>query len=134
MLAHRPLRLPLITTVLAATILSAMTATFADPPEGGGPGGEGRPRPGRQEGEPGRPPRGEGRPGGGPRGQGGKGGPGGGPSPERFVEHALSFDADADGKLDRMELEAFAKDFHERRRGGPGGPGGERPQRPPRPE
>jgi len=47
------------------------------------------------------------------------------------MEHAFSFDADGDGKLDRTEFETFAKDFHERRRGGPGG---ERPQRPPRPE
>ena len=131
MLPRRLRRRPLTTAVLTATILSVMTPAFADPPEGGGPGGEGRPRPGRLEGGPGRPPRGEGRPGGGQRGPGGLGGGG---SPERFVEHALSFDADADGKLDRTELEAFAKDFHERRRGGPGGPGGERPQRPPRPD
>ncbi len=47
--------------------------------------------------------------------------------------------ADGDGKLDRTEFESFAKDFHERRRGGTGGggtggAGGERPQRPQRPE
>ena len=130
----RLVRLPL----LAAVIVASATA-FAEPPPTAEGGPEAGPRPGRREGGPGKGQRGEGRPGGGPRGQGG---PGGGPSPERFIEHAFSFDADGDGKLDRTEFESFAKDFHERRRGGPGGggpggpggAGGERPQRPPRPE
>jgi hypothetical protein len=58
------------------------------------------------------------------------GGPPGGqrrgpPSPERFVEHAMEFDADGDGKLDRSELTKFAEDRHAKRMsGGPGGPGG----------
>lgn len=130
---------------LLAVIVIASTTAVAQPsdPADGGP--EGGPRPGRREGGPGQGPRGEGRPGGGQRGPGGPGGPGGGPSPERFTEHAFSFDADGDGKLDRTEFAAFAKAFHERRRGGPGGggpggpgaaggPGGERPQRPARPE
>lgn len=108
------------------------------PPEGEGfrgpPGGPG----GAREGGPGgRPPR-----------EGGlrrPGGPGSeaGPSPERFVERALSFDRDGDGKLDRTELEKFAGEMLQRRRaGGEGGPpgrggpprDGERPQRPRRPE
>jgi hypothetical protein len=78
------------------------------------------------------PPRGE-RPEGGPRP--------GGPSPERFIERAMSFDADGDGKLDRAEMEKFAGEMQQRMRGGrgPGGPGGppeggERPERPRRPE
>ena len=58
-----------------------------------------------------------------------EGGPGGErrgpPSPERMVEHAMKFDADGDGKLDRSELTKFAEEFHAmRQRGGPGGPGG----------
>lgn len=140
----RTIRFPL----LAAIVIASATA-FAQPPDTAEGGPEAGPRPGRREGGPGQGPRGEGRPGGGPRGEGrpgggqrGLGGPGGGPSPERFIEHAFSFDADGDGKLDRTEFESFAKDFHERRRGGPGGggpggpgaAGGERPQRPPRPE
>lgn len=45
-------------------------------------------------------------------GQGGPGrGPGGPPSPQRLVEHAMRFDADGDGKLSRTELLNFAKDF-----------------------
>jgi len=94
-----------------------------------------------------------------------EGGPPGGqrrgpPSPERFVEHAMSFDSDGDGKLDRSELTKFAEEIQTmrarggrggsqggeggQRRGGPGGPGGpgapgqgndgERPERPRRPE
>jgi hypothetical protein len=48
------------------------------------------------------------------------------PSPERMVEHAMTFDADGDGKLDRAELTKFAEEMQARRmRGGPGGPGGE---------
>lgn len=58
-----------------------------------------------------------------------QGGPGGQrhgpPSPERMVEHAMTFDADGDGKLDRAELTKFAEELHSMRgRGGPGGPGG----------
>lgn len=57
------------------------------------------------------------------------GGPGGErrgpPSPERMVEHAMRFDADGDGKLDRSEITKFAEEFHAMRmRGGPGGPQG----------
>ncbi len=57
-------------------------------------------------------------------------GPGGPPSPERIVEHAMSFDADKDGKLSKAELMKFAQEVS-RRRGPPGrgpdggnGPGG----------
>jgi hypothetical protein len=47
------------------------------------------------------------------------------PSPERMVEHAMTFDADGDGKLDRAELTKFAEEIQAMRmRGGPGGPGG----------
>lgn len=58
--------------------------------------------------------------------EGGQGGERRGPpSPERMVEHAMKFDADGDGKLDRAELSKFAEEFHAmRQRGGPGGPGG----------
>lgn len=111
-----------------------------------------------------------------PRGEGGFRGPGrpragdapppregagrgeGGPSPERFTERALAFDADGDGKLDRSEMERFAGEMMQRmrramaeRRGPPGERGrrprdgegpkspessenGERPERPRRPE
>jgi hypothetical protein len=67
------------------------------------------------------------------QGRAGRGGPGRGgrPNPERFVEHAMQFDADGDGKLDRQELFKFAKELPPpgrgmARRGGPGGrgPGG----------
>lgn len=140
-LARRPL--------LAAIVITAATAV-AQPPDAAPDGPEVGPRPGFPEAQPGRGPRGEGRPGEGPRRPGGPGGPPGGPSPERFTEHAFSFDADGDGKLDRDEFEAFSREFHERLRrgpaggpggpdgpgrprrpGGPGRPGGERPQRPP---
>lgn len=47
--------------------------------------------------------------------------PGGGPDPRRMVEHALQFDADGDGKLDRAELQRFAEEFT---RLGPGRNGG----------
>lgn len=123
----------------------------------GGPPGDG-PREGRG-GPPGDGPR-DGRggpPGDGPRdGRGGPGGFGGGPpSPERFLERAMTFDADRDGKLDRNELLKFAEEMGRMRGGmggGPGGPGGgeggfrgrggppgagdggDRPQRPRRPE
>ena len=90
-------------------------------------------------------------------GRGGRGGPPGGgppgggpPSPERLVEHAMTFDADGDAKLSADELKKFAEEMSppgppgERggrgERGGPGGPppsgpGGEEegndpPQRP----
>ncbi len=89
-----------------------------------------------------RPPRdGEGPPpGGGPDGRPPR--EGRGPSPEQFIERAMGFDADGDGKLDRSELEKFATEMRQRR-GGPGGdrgpdrggpPGGDRPERPRRPE
>lgn len=84
----------------------------------------------------------------------------GGPSPERFVERAMTFDADGDGKLDRTEMEKFAGEVMQRLRGGmaargagpdsergggfrpadgprrrpEGGEAGERPERPRRPE
>ena len=59
---------------------------------------------------------------------------GGGPNgllppsgPERMLEHALSFDADKDGKLDKLELRKFVEDFVSRHPGPPpGGPGGGR--------
>ena len=116
-------------------------------PPPGEPGGEGRPPgppPGGPEGE-GRPP---GPPPGGPGGEGRPpGGPGGG-SPEQFVQHAMSFDADGDGKLNRDELLKLAQSMPPRpgqgmRPGQPGGPqgrgrgvggppeGGGRPGRPP---
>ncbi len=44
--------------------------------------------------------------------------PGERPSPERFVERAMSFDADADGKLDREELGKFAAEMMTRMRAG----------------
>jgi hypothetical protein len=117
---------------------------FRGPPPS--PEGESEARPGRGRGS-----RGEGRP---PR-EGSAGGDGppraGGPSPERFVERALTFDADSDGKLDKGELEKFAGEMAERMRGamaergrmrdgegprrGPEGPeDGDRPERPRRPE
>jgi len=87
------------------------------------------------------PPREGGRPGrGGPDGRG----PGGPlqPSPDRFIEHAMQFDKDGDGKLDRDELMSFAMDMPNHRPGvgGPDdergprdrrpGPRGDRPRRP----
>lgn len=96
------------------------------PPDAEGPEGRRPPRDGAG------PPRRE-RPEGGPRAGGG--------SPERFIERAMSFDADGDGKLDRAEMEKFAGEMQQRLRGGrgPGGPGGppaggERPERPRQPE
>lgn len=63
------------------------------------------------QGGPGGGERGPGGPGGG-RGPGGPGGSGGGPpSPERFIEHAMSFDADGDGKLSTAELKKFAEEM-----------------------
>ena len=90
---------------------------------------------------------GPGRPGGeGNRGPGGFGGP---PSPEMFLEHAMRFDADKDGKLSKDELQKLAQEIG-RRRGGEGGSrgpaggrprdggggeeGGDRPRRPTRPD
>jgi len=100
---------------------------------GGQAGGENgrRPQPGTQGGR---------GPGGGPAD-----GPDGGPpepNPERFVEHAMEFDANKDGKLSKAELKKFAEEFVKHHPGpggpdGPGGPGpnnGERPTRPQRPE
>jgi hypothetical protein len=58
------------------------------------------------------------------------------PSPERFVEHAMEFDADKDGKLSREELMKFAQQMpNHQGPGGPGSPGGrggrgQRPQGP----
>ena len=73
-----------------------------------------------------------------PGGSGGRFG-GGPPSPRQFVENALRFDADKDGKLDRQELTKLAESLG-RRRGGRESSGrrsrfggrdsGRRPQRP----
>ena len=52
-------------------------------------------------------------------------GPGGfQPNPERFVERAMQFDRDGDGKLSRDELMELAKDmpFGPHRPQGPSGP------------
>jgi hypothetical protein len=82
-----------------------------------GPPGD-RPRRERSEGRPEGPsrerPEGPRREGGGPPGRG----PGQGPSPERFVERAMSFDGDGDGKLDREEVGTFAAEMMERMRAG----------------
>jgi Ca2+-binding EF-hand superfamily protein len=74
----------------------------------------------------------EGGPRGGPGGFGppGPGGPGGfgPPNPEAFIERAMTFDADKDGKLSKEELGKMAEQMGPGR-GGPGGRGpGERPQ------
>jgi hypothetical protein len=71
---------------------------------------------------------------GGPDGPG-PGGPGGGfggpPSPDMFVNRAMEFDADGDGKLSKEELAKMAEGFMRGPRGGAGGAGGGgRPQRP----
>ena len=107
-----------------------------DRPPGDGPPGDRPPRDGE-----GRPPRdGEGRPPGegrGPR-EGGEGRPPGGPqgrpmgppNPERFVEDAMRFDADKDGKLSKEELMKFAVEMGNRQGRPPGQEGG----RGPRPE
>ncbi|MBB73279.1 MAG: hypothetical protein CMJ75_02065, partial [Planctomycetaceae bacterium] len=65
--------------------------------------------------------RGFGRPDEGRRGPGGRFG-GGPPDPEQFVERALEFDANKDGKLDRDELRKLAEGMSQRF--GPGGFGG----------
>ena len=103
----------------------------------------GQSRGGRPGGD--RPDAGQGRPGGrSPQGRGGGGtaGRGGPPSPEQFIERAMSFDADKDGKLDQAELKKMAEGMAQRGRpsgasegrGGfgrrPGGEGGDRPRRP----
>ncbi|HXY36222.1 MAG TPA: hypothetical protein VEI07_18440, partial [Planctomycetaceae bacterium] len=131
----------------------------------GGPGRPGDPGEGDERGGPGDAgsgpgggPDGPGGPGGGPGSgrRGGRGRQGGPPTVEGIVAHAMTFDADGDGKLNRAELTKFAKDLvrHAPRpgrgqrngRGGPGGggpdggpgdgpPGGDsnRPDRPERP-
>lgn len=83
---------------------------------GRGDGPPGRPDARRGDGPPGRHGRGpgDGRPGGGPMGP---------PNPERFVGHAMSFDADGDGKLDKSELTKFAEELSGRF-GGPHGDSG----------
>lgn len=107
---HSAPRRPWVTwSLLTAVPLVAivfLSASFAEPPEP--PRGE-------------RPPfeRGQFRPeSGGPRPR---------PSPERFVERAMRYDDDKDGKLDREELMTFAEDLMERF-----GPGGDQPPPPPR--
>ena len=134
------------------------------PPDGGPPRDGDRPprdgerpprdgeRPPRDGGRPprdgGRPPRDDGPPRDGDRPPRDGERPPGPPTPERFVEDALRFDADKDGKLDKAELMVFASEMIKRRgrppgpdrdrpQGrpegdrGPGDRGGERPQRPP---
>jgi len=102
------------------------------PPGEDGPRGEGRPPRGE-----GRPPRdGEGRPsrdGEGPPGRepGQPGRPMGPPNPKRFVEDALRFDADKDGKLDKAELLKFATEMGNRQGRPPGPDGGRGQGRPP---
>lgn len=103
------------------------------PPGGPGGRGAGGPPGGRKNAKNARP--------GGP----GQGGPNGPPSTERFVEHALEFDADGDGKLSREELTKFGDEMGRRRvqgdaggpggrEGGPGGRNGGEGKRPQRPE
>ena len=108
---------------------------------------------GRTSGPGGRGPGDRGPEGRGPEGRGPEGrepgGPDGPPPPnsERFVEDAMEFDADKDGKLSKDELKKFAEEMGRRRgnppprRGGPDGPpggdrpgAGERPERPRSPE
>lgn len=95
-----------VVMVVAASLVTVSFAQAPERPEG--PPDRGRPREER----------------GGPGG----GGPGGPPSHERFVEHAMKFDTDGDGKLDREELAKFAEDI-QRMRGGPGAGRGERGER-----
>lgn len=90
--------------------------------EGRGPrDGEGRPPGGRDQDRGREPGRGEGPPGG-PQGR-----PMGPPNPERFVEDAMRFDADADGKLSKEELIKFATEMGNRQ-GRPPGPDGRGPR------
>jgi len=101
---------------------------FFGPPNGGPRGrGPGDGPPGGREGAG----RGDGPPGreqgfqndGPPRGRDGAGrgdgppprGPMGPPNPERFVDEAMRFDADGDGKLDKAELLKFAEEMADRR-------------------
>jgi hypothetical protein len=96
------------------------------PGDGRGPrDGEGRPPEGRDQGRGREQGRGDGPPGQGPQGR-----PMGPPNPERFVEDAMRFDADADGKLSKEELMKFAVEMGNRQGRPPGGEGG----RGPRPE
>ncbi len=105
--------------------------------DGGGPPG---PRDGDRGPEAGRPPRdGDRGPearGPGDRGPGDRGPEGRGPegrdqvglpppSPERFVDHAMTFDVDKDGKLNRDELMKFAMQMPNHQPGG--GPPGDNP-------
>lgn len=92
-------------------------------PQGRGPGRFEGLRPNGPEGrEPeGRGPEGRIRGPGGPEGRGPDGPPP--PNHDFFVQHAMEFDADKDGKLSKEELLKFAEDMARRR--GPGGPGGE---------
>ena len=95
---------------------------FAGPrgagPGTGGPGGAGAP--------------GGGGPGGPGPGGPGRGGPGGfgPPNPQAFVDRAMEFDADKDGKLSKEELAKMAEQMGPGR-GGPGGRGPGGPQQPP---
>ena len=101
-------------------------------PDGRGPDGrgpEGRGPDGR--GPDGRGPDGRGPDGRGPDGRGPDGrGPMGPPSPEKFVEEAMRFDADGDQKLSHDELMKFAEEMGRRRGGRPpeGGPERGRPE------
>ena len=92
--------------LMAAALFGAATSSgLAQPPDGPGP--QEGPRPGQP------PERGPGL-GGGNR-----------PSPEDFVNMVMRFDKDSDGKLDREELMAFAKEsprFRFQERGGQGRP------------
>lgn len=101
--------------------------------QGGGPGGP----PGGGEGGPGGGGRGAHGPGGGGPGGGGPGGGGPGgqgpghgepPTAQQFMERAMTFDVDKDGKLSEVELKKMAAAVVEEmsRRGGPpgGGQGG----------
>jgi hypothetical protein len=124
-------------TTLPLVAVAFLSVTFAEPPEpppgpSDGPprvepDGPPPPRPGRGEFRGEQTPRGE-RP---PfeRGQfrPEAGGPRPRPSPERFVERAMRYDDDKDGKLDRDELTKFAEDLMERF-----GPGADQPPPPPR--
>ena len=70
---------------------------------------------------------------GGQHGAGGgqRGGPPGGgpPEPAQFVEHAMTFDTDKDGKLSQIELKKMAAQMAQGPRGGHGGPPGQGQQR-----
>lgn len=65
------------------------------------------------------------------RGEGPPGRPMGPSNPERFVEDALRFDADKDGKLDKAELLKFATEMGNRQGRPPGPDGGRGQGRPP---